>query len=131
MIGLDTWFFFQLKEKNTKAAEFWKNVTAGNNKVMVSVMVLYELGINMLATGDNRFYEEIKKMLTGMGVVLVDTDLRVVEEAMKIKYSYGLPTLDSLIVACYKVNGCKEIITGDSDIINLSKKGVIKLKILK
>ncbi len=129
MIGLDTWFFFQLKDRNPKAIEFWKNVAAGNNKVMVSVMVLYELGINMLAAGDKQFYEEIKRILAGIkGVVLVDINLRVVEDAMKIKYSHGLPTIDSLIVACYRVNGCKEIITGDGDIVNLARKGIINIK---
>jgi predicted nucleic acid-binding protein len=132
MIGLDTWFFFQLKNKNQKAIDFWKNVIRGKQRIMLSVIVLYELGINMYAIGEPEFYEGVKRTIANTpNIHLIDVNFDVIEEAARLKYSFGLPTLDSLIVASYRVKKCREIVTEDEDIINLAKKGLIGIKNLK
>jgi predicted nucleic acid-binding protein len=132
MIGLDTWFFFQLRDKDPKAIDFWKSILRGKQRIMLSVIVLYELGINMYSKGESKFYEEVKRIVTKtQNIRIVDINLDVIDKAIRLKYSFGSPTLDTLIVASYIIGKCSEIITEDEDIINLARKGLIKIKRLK
>jgi predicted nucleic acid-binding protein len=127
MIGLDTWFFFQLKDRNQKAIDFWKSIIRGKQRIMISAIVLYELGINMYSKGESKFYEEVKRIVTKtQNIHIANINLDVIDEAIRLKHSFGSPTLDALIVATYRVGKCLEIVTEDKDIINLAKKGLIK-----
>ncbi len=132
MIGLDTWFFFQLKKEDPKAIDFWKSVIRGKEKVAVSVLVLYELGINMYAKGEPGFYEEVKGIITRIkNIMILDLNLEIIEKAMKIKQTHHSPTLDSLIVSSYIVNKYDQLVSEDAHMIELATKNVIKIKKLK
>ncbi|OGI15004.1 hypothetical protein A3K63_03195 [Candidatus Micrarchaeota archaeon RBG_16_49_10] len=132
MIGLDSWLFFELKNKNEKAIDFWRFVISGKTKIFVSVLVLYELGLHMFRRGESRFYTEMKQIILNTpNIHVVDINAEITERALKLSHTYNMPAVDSLIVASYLSKKCESIITNDKHMVNLAGKKVIKIKSLK
>ena len=131
MIGIDTWFFVQLIEGNSKAREFWKGVLSGRRKVMLSVVVLYETGIQFYRRNNAFFYQELVRRIQDTPTIrLLDLTMEAINEALKLKNTYNTPTLDALIVGTYLANRCKKVLSQDAHFRELRDRNVISLKSL-
>lgn len=116
-VGVDTGFFFALKEQNPDAVKVWNE-----NEIVTSVIVLYEMQKKLLRGNFPKWPKIIDDMKKSMLLVPLTTEVAL--KAGHIAHSTGMPGLDSLILASLIEAECTEIYSSDPHFSLYKKKGI-------
>jgi predicted nucleic acid-binding protein len=112
MVGLDTGYFVGLIQGEKNIISHWQSLKSGEIIPYVSVLTLGELLYLTIRAGKP---EQGRKMIEGIEKtsMVVNVDRQIVERAATLKGGHGIPYVDSIIIASFLENGCKEIHTKD------------------
>jgi len=116
MIGVDTGFFFALREGNPLAHQ----VLVASD-IAVSVITRFEL--RRLALRRGLDWDDLWTPLARSATIL-DVTGHVADEAARISSGTGLPALDALILASLLAAGCRTIYTKDEHFLRFTRKDV-------
>ncbi|MBM3298214.1 MAG: PIN domain-containing protein [Candidatus Aminicenantes bacterium] len=106
MIGVDTGFFFALRESHPLAAKVFQE-----EDLAVSVLTQFELRRISLRQGIP--WKDIGGPLTRSATVL-DITAEAADAAARIAQGTGMPALDALILASLAAAGCRKVCTRDA-----------------
>jgi predicted nucleic acid-binding protein len=114
MVGLDTGYFVGMIQGEEGIVAHWEKLKTGEVIPYVSVLTLGELLYLTIRIGKP---DQGRKMIGGIErtSVVIDVDRRIAERAATIKAGRGIPYVDSIIIASFLQNGCKEIHTKDGN----------------
>ncbi|MDA8079395.1 MAG: PIN domain-containing protein [Nitrospiraceae bacterium] len=115
--GVDTGFFFALEEKNPAALKAWEE-----QEIITSVIVLYELEKKLLQGHLKQWPAIMSDISRAVPAVVLTEDIAA--RAARISHKYGLPGLDSLILASLLDANVKQIYTTDSHFELYKEKSV-------
>jgi len=112
MVGLDTGYFMGMMLGDKGIIEHWEGLKEKEVAPCVSVLTLGEILYLTIRIGKP---QQGKKMVEGIEKIctILNVDKPVVERAASLKGGYGTPYIDSIIIASFFENGCKEIHTKD------------------
>ncbi|OQC48278.1 MAG: PIN domain protein [Deltaproteobacteria bacterium ADurb.Bin026] len=112
MVGLDTGYFLGLIQGDTNIVKHWEGLKAQEIVPYVSVLTLGEILYLTIRIGKP---EQGRRMTEGIEKTssIVDMNKQIVERAAALKAGRGIPYVDSVIIASFLENGCKEIHTKD------------------
>ena len=112
MVGLDTGYFVGMIQGEEDIIKHWEDLKARDVIPFVSVLTLGELLYLTIRVGKP---EHGRKMVEGIVKTssIVDVNMQIVERAAVLKGGRGIPYIDSLIIASFLENNCKEIHTKD------------------
>ena len=112
MVGLDTGYFMGMMLGDKGIIEHWEGLKEKETAPCVSVLTLGEILYLTIRIGKP---QQGKKMVEGIEktCTILDVDKQVVERAASLKGGHGTPYIDSIIIASFLENGCKEIHTKD------------------
>jgi len=118
LVGLDTGFFFSLRERHPQALRVWEDET----ELVTSVIVLFEIQRQVLRTAWPRGAEFLRSIQRACTVVPVTTQTAL--RAARISYGTRIPAVDALILASLLLAGCTVIYTRDPDLERFQSRGV-------
>lgn len=131
VIGTDTGFFIELAKGNSTAKEIWNNVSNGDEELIVSVVSLNEIAVYFYRKGNLEEKDKLINLIKLMpNIELVAVSAKIGEESAKYKYSLGIPTVDSLILTTFILQGCKEIISTDKHFKKAEEQRLIKVRLI-
>jgi len=116
MTGVDTGFFFSLREQNPVALKILEE-----EDIVISVLTRLELHRLSLRRGIE--WDEFGTLLAHSAAV-VELDAGAADEAVAISHGCGIPALDALILASLVRTGCRTIYTRDEHFLKFARKGV-------
>ncbi len=125
MLGLDTGYFVGIIQGEKNIIKHWESLKTNEIIPYVSVLTLGEILYLTIRVGKP---EQGRKMVEGIVKTsnVVDVNKQIVERAAALKSGRGIPYIDSIIIASFLENGCKEIHTKDRN-----RFGEVKNKGLK
>lgn len=122
--GVDTGFFFALEEQHPLALKVWEE-----QEIVTSVIVLYEIEKKLLAGRLSRWPTIMADLRLAVSAIALGEESA--RHAARLSHKFGLPGLDSLILATLLEAKVKRIYTTDAhfelyqgkgaEIINLAK----------
>lgn len=115
--GVDTGFFFVLEEGHPAALKIWKEC-----EIVTSVIVLYELQKKILQGHFRKWPTILEDLKSSLLPVALNENIAL--EAGHISHKYGLPGLDSLILASLLDAKVKQIFTTDAHFELYKEEGV-------
>ena len=101
MVGVDTGFFFALSEGHPLAEKVFRE-----SDISVSVLTQFELRRISLRRGIP--WEDMSGPLSRSAAFL-DVTGEAADEAARISFGAGLPSLDALLLACLGKAGCRPV----------------------
>ena len=112
MVGLDTGYFVGIIQGEKNIIKHWESLRTREVIPFVSVLTLGEIFYLTIHVGKP---EQGRKMVEGIEKMsnVVDVNRQIVERAAALKGGRGIPYVDSIIIASFLENGCKEIHTKD------------------
>lgn len=116
MIGVDTGFFFALRDGHPLAAKVFQD-----EEIVVSVLSLFEL--RRLSMRKDIPRKDIGGPLR-RSTTLLDVTAETADEAARISHATGMPALDALILAGLVAAGCRKIYTRDAHFSKYLGRGV-------
>ncbi len=116
MIGVDTGFFFALREGNPVALRVFEE-----EDIAVSVLSRFEL--RRLSFRKGIPWSDFAELLTH-SVTVLDLTGETADEAAEISHGTGMPALDALILASLVAAGCRTIYTRDEHFLRLARRDV-------
>lgn len=122
--GVDTGFFFALEEENPIALRVWEE-----QEIVTSVVVLYEIEKKLLGGRLSRWPTIMADLR--LAVSAIDLGEDIAGKAARIGHKYGLPGLDSLILATLLDAKVKRIYTTDAHFELYHGKGVEIINLAK
>ncbi len=114
MIGVDTGFFFSLREGDPLALRIFEE-----EDIAVSVLTRFEL--RRLSLRRAMPWAEFRLLLTRSAEIL-DITGEIADEAAAISHGTGMPALDALVLASLVAAGCRTIYTRDEHFLRLVRK---------
>jgi len=121
-VGIDTGFFYLLKDEHPAALKVWET-----EEVIASAVSIYELQKHVLKGEfkDLPLAEKIEQSITVMSV-----NKNIAKKAAKISHTFGIHSLDALIISSLVEAGCKKIYSGDPHFEDFKEKNVkiVRLK---
>jgi len=116
MIGVDTGFFFALREGHPEAEKILRD-----SEIAVSVLTRFELLRISLRRGLP--WDKLGRLLSRSAAV-IDVTEESADEAARISHGTGMPAVDALILAGLITAGCRTIYTRDEHFTKYSRKGI-------
>jgi predicted nucleic acid-binding protein len=116
MIGVDTGFFFALREGDPVASKVFEE-----EDVCISVLTRFEL--RRLALRRGIAWDDLGAWLA-RSVTALDLSGPAADEAAAISHGTGMPAIDALILASLLAAGCRVIYTRDEHMWRLGRKDV-------
>lgn len=112
MVGLDTGYFIGMIKGEKGIIAHWEVLKAGETIPRVSVLTLGEILYLTIRVGKP---EQGRRMIEGIEntAMVLNVDRQIVERAATLKAGHGIPYIDSIIIASFLENNCKEIHTKD------------------
>ncbi|OPY60028.1 MAG: tRNA(fMet)-specific endonuclease VapC [Syntrophorhabdaceae bacterium PtaU1.Bin034] len=112
MVGLDTGYFVGIIQGEKNIIDHWKTLRENEIMPYVSVLTLGEILYLTIRVGKP---DQGRKMIEGIEKtsVIIDVDKKIVERAASLKGGSGIPYVDSIVIASFLENGCKELHTKD------------------
>jgi len=112
MLGLDTGYFIGIIQGEKNIIKHWEGLKTHETVPYVSVLTLGDILYLTIRVGKP---EQGRKMVEGIEKTsnIVDVNKQIVERAATLKGGHGISYVDSIIIASFLENGCKEIHTKD------------------
>jgi predicted nucleic acid-binding protein len=128
MVGLDTGYFVGIIQGEKNIIKHWEGLKAREIIPFVSVLTLGEILYLTIRVGKP---EQGRKMVEGIEKMsnVVDVNKQIVDRAAALKGGRGIPYVDSIIIASFLENGCKEIHTKDRNHFEEVKNKGLKIVI--
>jgi len=117
LVGVDTGFFYNLKEGNRLAQKVWQA-----SDVTVSVITIFELEKHSLKSPTEHWQRLFMAMKEACFMVPVSLEISL--QAARIAHGTGIPSLDSIILASLLSAGCRKIYTSDTHFLLYQKAGI-------
>jgi predicted nucleic acid-binding protein len=121
MIGVDTGFFFALREGDPVAQRIFEA-----EDIAVSVLTRFEL--KRLALRKGIAWPDLGGPLD-RSVAMLDVTAERAEEAASISHGTGIPAIDALILASLLAAGCRTIYTRDEHFLRFSRPGITVIRL--
>ncbi|MDA8340343.1 MAG: PIN domain-containing protein [Nitrospiraceae bacterium] len=117
-VGVDTGFFYLVRDGHPEALRILRE-----EAVITSAIVVYELQRHILK---GAFVDGIMER----SVEVISLNAGMAKKAARIAHTFGIPTLDSLILGSLVEAGCKKIYSADPHFKEFKEKNikVIQLK---
>ena len=127
---VDTWFLLELFRNTEKASRIFKETITGKNILVVPTISILELIRLSIRSGEKLSKAEsmLNELRISQKVQIIALDETIAKEAAKVSVSYGISTVDSIIVATYRISECDKLLSKDDDLIELSKKRYLKIE---
>lgn len=111
-VGLDTWFFYQVKKENPKALKVLEKIKNGTHVAIVSSIALFEIFLQFLKQGESRSIKEFKDICEEFeNFEVISPSIDISDSAARYRHSLACPDADALILAtCIKEN-CDVVIS--------------------
>ncbi|MFZ6008696.1 MAG: PIN domain-containing protein [Nitrospirota bacterium] len=121
-VGVDTSFFFAIERKHPVALSLWSN-----EAIITSSISIFELQRKLL-TGEFNGHHLLSQI--ERSVEIVSVSLSIAKKAARISHTFGIPSLDSLILSSLVEVGCKRIYSTDPHFDQFKEKSIkiIRLK---
>jgi predicted nucleic acid-binding protein len=116
MIGVDTGFFFALREGHSLALQVFQD-----SDIAVSVLTQFELRRISFRRGISW---EIFGRHFAQAVTIVDVTGEIADDGARISHGFGIPALDALILASLVGTGCRTIYTRDEHFLRFIRKDI-------
>jgi len=114
LTGADTGFLISLANAEEVSLEVWKTIVTGENTLIISTVSLNELLVHFYKRGKTRQAKEFLEIARELdNVFFFPLTVEIAELSAKYRYSFGIPTVDSLILATFIHQGCLKIYTSD------------------
>ncbi len=112
MVGLDTGYFVGMMLGDKGIIKHWEGLKTGEVIPLVSVLTLGEILYLAIRSGKPR---QGRNMIEGIekASMIIDVNKQIAERAASLKGGHGIPYVDSIIIASFLENDCKEIHTKD------------------
>lgn len=124
MTGFDTGFFVRLLQNSQEAVTLWKKVIE-KETVVISCLSLYEL--KKLALKGAIDSNSVNRLLDNLPyvceIIWLDND-DIIQTGSQISHSFGLPSIDSLIIAVFEKHKVKQIYTTDKHFKRYKNAGI-------
>ena len=130
MIGLDTGFFVKFLLNDEKAVDIWKTVIKRGNSA-VSCLSLYELNrLSLRGEIDRETSKILSSSIPYVCKIIWLDNKKILMLGSNISHSFGIPSIDSLILAGFVTSNVTKIYTTDSHFERYKKKEIriIRLK---
>ena len=125
MTGLDTGFFVELLRGNRSAVRIWKTLMGGEGMASCSVLSVFELRrLALMGKIGGEAVESVVRAIPALVRVMWLDDVHLMDQAARLSQEYGIPAVDSLILAGLLRAGCSRIYTTDGDLASYRGKGV-------
>ena len=111
-ILIDTMHIEAIFSKDPRYLNLIDAIDDGKIMGLSSVVTLTELIKNMGKKDEKRMETSVRE-LKSSEIILVDVTQEIAEEAGRLRLKYGIPTIDSLIVATSIVENIKHVLTSD------------------
>lgn len=121
MIGVDTGFFFALREGLPIALRAFEQ-----DDILMSVLTRFELKRWALRRGLP--WDKLAGWLTRSIATVGLTD-EAAEEAAALSHGTGIPAMDALILASLLAAGCRTIYTRDDHLLRVTRKDIEVIRI--
>lgn len=127
---VDTWFLLELFKNTEKASRIFKDTITGKNILVVPTISILELIRLSIRAGEKLSKAEslLNELKISQKVQIIVLDETIAKEAARVSVSYGISTVDSIIVATYRISECDKLLSKDDDLIELSKKRYLKIE---
>jgi len=116
MIGVDTGFFFALREGDPAALKVFEE-----EDIAASVLTRFEL--RRLSFRKSIPWSDFAVHLT-RSVTILELTAETADQAAAISHGTGLPAIDALILASLVAAGCRTIYTRDEHFLRLVREDV-------
>jgi len=116
MIGVDTGFFFALREDHSLAVRLFRD-----SDIIISALTLFEL--RRLSLRKSISWDDLGPSLS-RSVTIVDVTGEIADEAAHISHGTGMPAIDSLILTSLVAAGCRTIYTRDEHFLRFARKDI-------
>ena len=131
VIGVDTGFFIELTKDNSEAINIWNKVLNGDESLIVSVISLNELSVYFYRTGNIEKKDRLINLIKLIpNVELMPVTSKIAEESAKHRHSLGIPTVDSMILTTFILQGCKESVATDRHFKKAEEQNLIKVGLI-
>ncbi|HWR73608.1 MAG TPA: PIN domain-containing protein [Nitrospirota bacterium] len=122
--GVDTGFFFALEEQHPLALKVWEE-----REIVTSVIVLYEIEKKLLGGRLSRWPTIMADLRLAVSAIPLGEDSARL--AARLSHKFGLPGLDSLILATLLDAGVRRVYTTDAHFELYKAKGVEIINLAK
>jgi predicted nucleic acid-binding protein len=114
VIGVDTGFFFALREGDERAIQIFRQ-----SEIAISVLTLFELRRIALRQGIG--WKDFGAPLSRIAA-LAEISPEAADRAAFVSHNAKVPAIDALIIASLEAMGCKTIYTRDPHFLNCRRK---------
>lgn len=130
-LGGDTGFLVRVIEGFSDAASFWEQVTTGASDLVLSCLSINELLTHYYKRGRGDEAKEMIALIAALGNGwFVAADRAIAERSAGYRYSLGIPTVDSVILATFVEAGCDLMLTTDPHMQRADPQGIVKVLLL-
>ena len=113
LIGFDTGVFVKIIAGEERALQVFEETINSQSQPLIPVVVLFELDVLAYRGAIKR--KVYNHLLTSLEFLarIQDIDRKVCQVAAKLRHTYGLSSMDAIIVACAVESGCNTLYTTD------------------
>ncbi len=130
-LGADTGFFVKLEEKNLEALRLWDEIIEEKNDLVISTLSINELLVYFYRKGKTERIKELLALIISLGnIKFIAVTEEIAEKSAGFRHGLGLHTVDSIILASFKMRGCELILTTDSAFQIASEQNIINVLFL-
>ena len=126
MVGLDTGFFISLMKSDSKAVDFWNSLGGKDYLPSVSILTIGEILYISYRLGKPKIGKTMVDNIF-MSSRVLPIDRAIIEKAASLKAGQDIPYVDSIIIASFMLNNCREFHTTDGKHFSKLKNKGIKI----
>lgn len=131
LLGADTGFFVKLEEKNLEALRLWDGVIEGKEDLMISTLSINELLVHFYRRGKSEKAKELLALTRSLGnIEFISVTEEIAEKSAGFRHGLGLHTVDSIILASFKIRGCELLVTTDPAFQIANEQNIINVLFL-
>jgi len=131
VLGADTGFFVLFANGHPRVLEIWQELVNGLHTLVVSTLTINEILVYFYRRGNgDRAQEWIDLMVETDSIQVIPVTVQVAARSAQYRHSFGLPTVDSVILATFLEQGCEKMLSTDSDFHIVDKQKVLAVEFL-
>ena len=131
VLGADTGFFVLFANGHSRALEIWQELASGLHTLVVSTLTINEILVYFYRRGNgDRAQEWIDLVVETDSIQVVPVTVQIAAGSAQYRLSFGLPTVDSVILATFLEQGCEKMLSTDGDFHIVDKRKVLAVEFL-
>jgi predicted nucleic acid-binding protein len=129
VLGADTGFFVAYANNHLRATEIWQELIDGLHTIVVSTLTINEILVYFYKLGNSQ-QEWVDLMLQTDNVNIVPVSIQIALDSAKYRYSLGLPTVDSVILATFLEYSCDKMFSTDGHFRIVDEQKILPVEFL-